>query len=124
MTKSFLSKPVFAGGLLGLAVGLFLLVTQKIDLFFYLSAAPYYLDSITLKTGNVISVVTFVYFASLFAFIGFLVERKVGLPYMAAIVILMIMAHLLLGSLGGRNLFIGLLKALKMANQTEVANPS
>ncbi len=121
MTRPFLSKPVFAGGLIGLAVCLVLLVTQKIELFFYLSAAPYYLDSITLKSGNVISVVTFVYFVSLFAFIGFLIGKKVRLPYMAGIVIFMIVVHLFLGSLGGRNLFVGLLKALKMANQAEVA---
>jgi hypothetical protein len=97
------------------------LVTQKIDSFFYLSAAPYYLDSITIKSGDIISVVTFVYFISLFAFIGFLMGRKVRLPYMAGIVILILVVHLFLGSLGGRNLFTGLLKALKMANQTEVA---
>lgn len=109
------------GALLGTLVGVVLTVGQQCDFLLYLSMAPYYIDTITIKTDALISPITYAYFIVLFSFIGYLVSTNIPKRYLFIIIIVVIVFHVLLVSRGGRAYFGPFFDLLNELSKTGIA---
>lgn len=98
-------KYIIYGILFGLALSLLLLVLPSHDYLLYLTAAPYFLDSITIRSGDLVSPSTFVYFIVIFAFIGYLFSSKLNKKILFLFIFIIIAGHILFLNLGGKILF-------------------
>ncbi len=101
------------GALIGLIVSLLLLALQDVEALFYLTAAPYYLDVITVNSGHLVSVITFIYFICIFSLLGYIFTKKISKTQLIVVFLVMLLAHITLAKLGSRDIFNGLWEALK-----------
>ncbi len=71
-----IKKPIFIGVVLGIAISILLKYGPWHDVLFYFIAAPYYLDNLTLKSGNLVSPITFGYYIVFLSVISFSVLNE------------------------------------------------
>lgn len=108
-------KPIMIGALLGLLLSGVLSFTQNIDAMFYFSSAPYYIDSLILGSEGLVSMVTFIYFITIFSLLGYIFSLKLAKKFKLLAVIVIVIFHCVLMRLGGKALFDGLPKAISNA---------
>jgi hypothetical protein len=105
---------ILLGATIGLLVSIILVIGQKYDVLFFLSGAPYYLDSIIIRSGLLVSYVCFIYFILLFSFLGYLFTIKLSIRNRIMIFVLITIIHMGLVYLGGKGLFGGFFESLKI----------
>ena len=76
-------KHVLIGAFVGLVISIVLLIGQNVDALVYLSAAPYYIDLLTIRSGQMVNVITFVYFISISALAGYFLKVRLPVKYSA-----------------------------------------
>jgi hypothetical protein len=108
-------RPIIMGAFLGLVLSLVLCFTQNIESMFYFSAAPYYIDSLVLESGGLVSIITFIYFIAIFSLLGYVFSLKLAKKFKLLAVIIIVILHCDLMQLGGETLFDGLPKAISNA---------
>jgi len=92
---------VLAGVIVGLLVSIILfLCGQDINPLLLLSGAPYYIDAITVNSTKLVSFVCFIYFISLFSFIGYLITIQIKKKNLIYIILIIIVIHIVLIYLG------------------------
>jgi len=99
------SKPIIVGVILGLVLSVILCFTQNIDLMFYFSGAPYYIDSLILGSEGIVSIITFIYFIGLFGLIGYLSSLNLKRIQFVLICVVILVVHLILLKFAGDSVF-------------------
>jgi hypothetical protein len=102
------NMPTFIGALFGLVLSMILYFTQNIDFMFYFSAAPYYINSLTLKNDGIVGIITFIYFIGISSLLGYLFSLKLDKKFIMLAVFVLVFIHLMLVQFGGKTLFDGL----------------
>lgn len=114
------NRPIIIGALIGLVVSIVLSFTQNVEAMLYLSGAPHYLDALTLKSDNLVSPVTYLYFIALFSSIGFLIARRLPKKIVAVAIVILIAAHIVLAWQGAHDIFDELPNALSSVRLSKV----
>lgn len=100
-------KSIFVGVVTGLIISVILLYTQQIESMFYFSSAPLCIDSLTIDSDGLVSIVTFVYYIVIFGFIGYLssITSKWKSAFLIGVLVATIATHIVLTGCGAETVF-------------------